>query len=368
MNANKKIPFFIKENRYFLFRYIPICFLVFLVAFMLLRFPESAGQGISDGIDICLGTLIPSLYPFMVLSSFLVNSTILGGISKVFERLTMKLFALPGICAGTIIMSVIGGFPVGGKMIQNLYEGGEISRSQAQRMLLFCINPGPAFVISTVGLYMLGSKYVGGILFLTQIISVFIMAILSRFFCNEDNYYLQKSVSDALCSPSLAIVNSVTQASISTLSVCAWVLLFSCIMQLIDILPLCEEIKFFSCCILEVTNACLYSCGTLSLPIVAGIIAFGGICVHCQIMSAIIKTTLKLKFFYTARVLHTGIAIVVCQALLYIFPISQQTVTLGVKPSETASISVPVSIFMLFSCILFLLGDSFKIRIKKKSK
>ena len=49
-------------------KYIISVFAIFIAGFMLLRFPETAGQGISDRIDLCLGTLIPSLYPFMILS------------------------------------------------------------------------------------------------------------------------------------------------------------------------------------------------------------------------------------------------------------------------------------------------------------
>lgn len=365
MSTYKKISLYIKENRYFVFRYIPLSFIVFIIAFMLLMYPETAAQGITDGVDICLGALVPSLYPFMVLSAFVVNSNLLSGFSKALNPVMQFLFALPGDCVGTVLMSVTGGFPVGGKMVQALYESGKITDLQAQRLLLFCVNPGPAFVISTVGLYMLGSKYVGTVLFLTLIISTFIMAILSRFFCSNGGSYLYNEKKENSTSISQALVNSVSQGSLNILSVCAWVLLFSCIGQLIDMLPFSDEFKFFSCCISEVTNACLCACGIFPLPIIAGIIAFGGICVHCQIMSAVVKVKLKLKYFLAARVLNAGIAVVVCQALLYIFPVTQQTVALGTKPDNLSSVSAPVSICMLISCVLFLLGDSFKLKLRK---
>ena len=315
MSTYQKMRHLINKNYSFLFNYIPLCFCVCFIAFMLLRFPETAGQGVTNGIDICLGTLVPSLYPFMILSGFLVNFDLLKGLQKITAPIMKLLFRLPSVCTTTIFMSMIGGLPVGGKMTQSLFESEQISRSQGQRMLLFCINPGPAFVISTVGLYMLGSKYVGVILFTSLIISTLIMGFLSRFFSADDDFYMPKAQQKSGTNIPQALVNSVSQGSMNILSVCAWVLLFSCIIQLIEILPFSEEGKFFSYCILEVTNGCLYACGSLPLPIIAGIIAFGGICAHCQIMSAVIKLGLKLKYFFTARILNAAIAVVVCQAL-----------------------------------------------------
>ncbi|QNK41638.1 hypothetical protein [Caproicibacter fermentans] len=65
----------------------------------LLIFPVQAAQGAKNGIGYCLEVLVPSLYPFMVLSVFIVKSGLSRKISGIFEGPTQKLFRLPGSAA-----------------------------------------------------------------------------------------------------------------------------------------------------------------------------------------------------------------------------------------------------------------------------
>ncbi len=353
----------------FYFRYLVAIFIICFISFMLLRFPETAGQGISDGIDICLGTLIPSLYPFMIVSSLIINMNIFRFFDRHFSKITKLIFALPGKCLGVIFMSLIGGFPIGGKMTKDLYESGEISRSQAKRLLMFCVNPGPAFAISSVGFYMLGSKKIGLIIYLSLIISSLTVGILSRFVVEEDNSYFTQKLDFNTSSFSDSLVKSVSSGSVSMLSVCAWVITFSCINRLIEITPLSAGFKFFLYCILEVTNGCLSSCGNLPIPIIAGIISFAGFCTHFQIMSAINTVKLKYKHFLACRIFSGALTVIICNFALKLFPVSYDVFSMGTLPQQaTFGKSAGVSIGMLAMCGIFLIGDSFYIKIKKKSK
>ncbi len=349
------------------FSYIPLSFSLFFIAFMLLRFPETAAQGISDGIDISLGTLIPTLYPFMVLSTLIVELRIFNRIPGSLNRITSFIFALDGKCLGTVILSMIGGLPLGCKMTSEMYEKGAISRSQGRRMLLFCYCCGPAFALSSVGLYMLGSKKAGAIIYASIILSALTVGILSRFFEEEDNVYLKVKDSETDGGFSSALVRSVSKGSSAMLSVCGWVILFSSVGRLIEILPLDSSVSFFLGCILEVTNGAYTASGNLPLPIIAGIIGFGGLCGHCQVMPYVLKLRLRYKFFLTSRIICGALSVIFCKTLLYFFPVSYEVFSLGTLPSQSASgISSAISVAMLFSAGLFLLGDSTTIRIKAK--
>lgn len=356
-------------NKYTLYlKYLIEVFIILLISFMLLRFPETAGQGISDGIDICLGTLIPSLYPFMIVSSLIINLNITGIFEKLFSKATAFIFGLPGKCFSVILLSLIGGYPIGGKMTKELYEKGEISLSQSKRLLLFCVNPGPAFAISSVGFYMLGSKKIGVIIYTSLILTALIVGILSRFTFEEDNIYAKRVYLDNKPKMSDALVKSLSSGSGSMLSVCAWVIAFSCICRLVEISPLGESIKFSLYCVLEVTNACLLSRGILPIPIITGLIAFGGLCTHFQIMPAVNAAKLKYKYFVTSRILSGGLAVIICNLILQFFPVSYDVFSYGTLPQIKASSSgVSVSIGMLAMCGLFMLGDSLYIKIKSKA-
>lgn len=347
--------------------YIPVTFLIFAVGCMLLLFPEISAQGISDGIDLCLGTLIPSLYPFMVLSTFITQTDVLGSVPTLANKLSMKLFRLNGNCLGVILLSMIGGLPLGCKTVSELYEKGEITANQGRRMMLFCFCCGPAFTISSVGLYMLGSKQAGYIIFISLILSSLTVGILSRFFddgsaCKGSDY--TKPTKEPISSN---LVKAVSVGSAAMLNVCAWVILFSCINRLIEILPVSEAFRFFTYTVLEVTNGVYLSSGKLSLALIAGIIAFGGFCGHCQVMPYLIKLKLKYKYFITARIVSGALAVIYCDLLLKLYPVTYEVFAIGVLPEESdLTVSAVYSISMLCTAGLFLLGDSAVFRIKTK--
>ncbi|MDD6012431.1 MAG: hypothetical protein PUC33_06245 [Oscillospiraceae bacterium] len=357
----------IKKYRFMLFGYIPVMFMVFFLAFLLLRFPERAAQGVTDGIDLCLGTLIPTLYPFMILSSLLTEKRFLQIWENLLSGVCNALFRLPGKCAPVILLSMIGGLPIGGKMTEQLYESGQITRSQGRRMLLFCIGPGPAFVISSVGFYMLGTKKGGLLLYISIIASTLLIGVLSRFLPCQEDYRKPERTEEIPSTLSQLTVKSVYSGSVGMMSVCAWVISFSCINSLLEIMSLPGELRLFLCSILEMTNGCLTAAGKLPLPVIAGIIGFSGICGHFQVMSAMVKLRLNYKLFLTARIISAALSMVICCILQEIFPVSYEVFSASQAKASASSVSVPVSIGMMAMCGLLLLGDGVALRIKKRS-
>lgn len=355
----------IKDMRY-IFSYFLIVFLVFLFAFTLLRFPSEAGIGVQKGIEMSLYTLIPSMYPFMFLSCFIVNSTMLEKSSRVFSFFTEKFFGLPGCCGTVIIMSMIGGFPVGASMITDMHKKGYITIEQGKRMLLFCINPGPAFVINTVGYYMAGNKSIGMLLYFSLVFSSLIIGFLSRFVIKtEDKLTIQKS-SDEKIFLQNAVVTSVSQSSRNMLNVCAWVVLFSCICSLTELLPVSDGTALFLTGIMEMTKGCEKASETMALPVMAFILGFGGICAHLQILPAVTQIKLPLKYFFCSRIINSGLTVTIFSVLFKALPLSQQTVSVGHLPERTSNeISLPVCLGIMFMCMLFLLGENFRIMKKE---
>lgn len=348
-------------------KYVITTFIIFVFGFILLRFPETAGQGISDGVDLCLGSLIPSLFPFMIVSSLAVNLNIFNFAQGCLSKVTNLLFRLPGKSIGVIFMSMIGGYPIGSKMIKELYKRGEITSVQGKRLLLFCINPGPAFVISSVGFYMLGSKTAGIIIYLSVIISSIIICFFSRFLENKAPFIPVTTPHDFTGSLSNEIVRSVSTGSRAMLEICAWVITFSCISRLVDISAFSSGTRMFLNCLLEVTNGCYLAAGNLTLPAIACIIGFGGICTHFQVMDAVREVKLRYKHFITSRIMHGALSAIVCNLILKIQPVSYDVFSFGTLPTrEVSSTSVSISVSMLVLCALVMLNDTVHIRIKSK--
>ncbi|MGN1443987.1 MAG: hypothetical protein ACI4XE_09085, partial [Acutalibacteraceae bacterium] len=169
------------SNSKIVLKYCICAFAVFTLAAVTLALPEQSAAGVRDGLALCFKTVIPALFPFMVISSFLVQSNITAKLDRLLSRLTFFLFRQPSCTGSVIFLSLISGFPVGAELVRQLYENKKISKSQGQRLLLFCVNPGPAFVISCVGAGMLGSQMIGIIIFVSAALSSVILGFLTRF-------------------------------------------------------------------------------------------------------------------------------------------------------------------------------------------
>ena len=63
-----------------------------LLGFSLLRYPGECAQAAREGLELCGGVLLPSLFPFFVLSSLSVDLGLMGGLGRVLEGLMRPLF------------------------------------------------------------------------------------------------------------------------------------------------------------------------------------------------------------------------------------------------------------------------------------
>lgn len=368
MKILKEFAEIIIKNKYFCFVYMPFIFFISIMTFLLLCYPDKAAQGVSEGLGICLKTLIPSLFPFMFFSSLLISIPLSEKLSKKMSKLTCVVFGLQGTALPIIIMSLLGGFPVGSVLIKQAFEQGKITADEGKRMLLFCVNPGPAFTFSVIGSSLLGSIKTGVFIYICGVISTMIMGILSRFFSDENDFrnnpYKCKSrkISE--------IINSSAEQTITNIvNICTWVIIFSCIGALMDILPFEVETVRFLKMISEVTNGTMISIEYYTLPILCAVLGFSGFCIHLQIMPSLIRLRLKYKFFLISRIICAAINCIVCYLLMKIFPLSVTTASVSCKGGNMIfPTSVPLCIFLMLMCGLFIVGDNYILRKKSEKE
>ena len=154
---------------------------VLLCLVFMFKFPDTVTSGVTEGLKVCFYIILPSLFPFMVLSTYIIKSNLFEFAYKFLTPVSKFLFRQPACAVPVIIMSMIGGFPVGIKMIGNLLRENSITPKQAQRLCIFCMNGGPAFIITAVGVNMLGSAKAGVIMFVSLCLSSLIIGIFTRF-------------------------------------------------------------------------------------------------------------------------------------------------------------------------------------------
>lgn len=336
---------------------LPLLLSLFL-CFFLFRMPETCAASVKEGIALCGNVVIPSLFLFLVLANFWLESGLSGMIGKGFSPITRYIFRLPSECGSVILMSLIGGFPVGISMTAQLLKQGRITKNEAERLCMFAFNAGPAFVIFAVGVSLLKSMRAGVLLYCSVVLSALVLGFITGFFREKPSTFEKKSSKLSMVSMqfSSALVTSVSRASHTMLSICAWVILFYTVTTCLNTLQLPLGFKLFLNCILEVTVGLKAAAGHFPLPVLAAILSFGGLSVHCQVLSDLSACGVQLRHFVVSRCIAALLSSLFCLILLQVFPceipVFSSAATLIPAPYH---VSAPAFLSLLFMSILLIL-------------
>lgn len=341
--------------------FITVTLLFAAVCVGVLAMPKVSVDGAKNGLIYSFGVLIPSLFPFMFLSNFAVEYGISGKVGRVLAPFTEKVLYLPSEAGVTVLLSLIGGFPVGAIGINALFRQGRISEKQAQRMLCFCVNSGPAFLISVVGAELYDSELIGIILLTAQILSSLIIGIILGLFARKKEP-LQRSVANAHSKIEFApaFIMSAKNACTATINLCALVVLFSSFSSIFLTAFKIDGSSLVGITIksiLEVTDAC--NCISDShLPIYLTSLAVGwsGICVHFQIFAAVEDLKINKPIFMLARISGGILSALLTFAATLLVSIDGEVFSNFVKSEPTlTSSSFYGSLALFISSILFLI-------------
>ena len=178
------------------------------------------------GLVLCGRAVIPALFPFMAVSTMLVS---MGFGEWVSPRLAglMSCYRLPGPAGSALLLGLVGGYPIGARTAAELYRKGLLTREEAERLLGFCNNSNPVFLISVLGGGVFGSPRTGVYLWLIHLLSALLTGC---FFRGPRRVSGRRRVPEGFPSgpPALstAFVEGVRSACGSMLSVCGFVAFF----------------------------------------------------------------------------------------------------------------------------------------------
>jgi len=204
--------------------FLNLTFLLFSGCALLLN-PTIAAAGISNGLLICRDAILPSLFPFFVLTELWTKLGYAESLSRLSAPLMEKIFHLPGVSASAVTLGMIGGYPIGARSVVKLYEEHMLSREQAETLLMFCNNAGPAFLIGVMGSGIFHSPFIGFVLYGIHIFSALLVGFLLRskknyttvFFCPMKEHTFSFS----------AFTDSILSAGNTAIRVCFFILIFS---------------------------------------------------------------------------------------------------------------------------------------------
>lgn len=327
------------------------------VAVVLLTLPQAAQTGVRRGLAMCAQLLIPSLFPFLVLSGFIIQSGLASTAGRLAAPFMKRVFGFSGGAAVAMLMSLIGGYPAGANAVAQLCAQGDIDRDEGRRLLRCCVSAGPAFIIGGVGAGMLGSTAVGVRLLLAHWAAFVLVALIERGGESRSNRVRVSSAKPL----GEAVTQSVNDAALSLLSMSGFVLVACTVMAYADAFGGERLPSFWRCllaCATEVSTGCTEAAtmGRMTPFWIGAALGFGGLSVHGQIAARTASLGLMDIGFWRARCLHAlldgCLSFWFCRGYVPIGA-SAQTALSAFAPHDPA-LGMMGAVAVMMMCVVFL--------------
>ena len=277
---------------------------ILTLGLLLLLQPERASDAAREGLALCAGTVIPSLFPFLAVVSMLLQLGLADSLQGFCAPFMGPLFRMRGVCALPLLTGLLGGYPAGAKTAADLYRQGRLTRREAELLLGFCDNCGPAFLLGFAG--------AGVWLYLVHVGSALLTGmVLCRLQRDRGAPLLAgRSIASPVSFPQ-ALTSAVAGSVGTMVNICAFVVLFR---VLAGLLP--EGTPPLLAGVLEmVTGVAGLQPGREGFVSAAALTAWGGLSVHCQGLSSILPAGLSARTHWLGKCLQAGIAALLAAAV-----------------------------------------------------
>lgn len=290
--------------------------------FTMLLFPETVFQGACDGLLLWYQILIPTLFPYLIVTGLLLKTDGAAVVSRLLFRPFHLLFGTSFYGSFAVLSGFLCGYPMGAKIIADLLLQGKISLEEASYLLSFCNNASPSFIITFLVLNTIHQKAfcIPALLLLfgTPIFLSFLQRILRHFIKNKDWIFPEISepeMSEVFTQEisifpkplthklNFSVLESCILNSSETLvKVGGYLMIFSVLLALLELLPIRSPGFLLLKSSLEMTNGILLLSQSLSkpqvlYPLLLALTSFGGWCSVAQTQSMIAGTGLKLSSY-----------------------------------------------------------------------
>jgi len=329
-----------------LHNYILPLFLLFFM-FFLIVFPRTNLIAARDGILLWANNLVPTLLPFLIATELLTKTDTVRVFGKVFTKWMRPLFNVPGEAAFAFLMGMISGYPVGAKIITDFRKQDICTKEESERMLAFCNNSGPLFIIATVGTSFYLDSRIGFLLLFTHILASLSVGLIMGFFSKhkksnrtQSTYNIPKNKNRI---SEIAIGDCILNSIQTILMIGGFLLFFSVILSILQEIQILHFLKdllipiftflhipiqyasAFLSGLLEITTGLkgisniLLQDLSLNFILSSFVLGFGGFCVLLQVYGIISKEKLSIKPYFFGKLLQGLLA------AIYTFLILQTT-------------------------------------------
>ena len=310
-------------------------FLCLIALSLILSFGSGFSALTLEGISLWLTLILPAMFPYFFITALLSSLSITSKIANKFSPLTKRLFNVSGGCGYAFFMSLIAGYPIGAKIIGDLYEKGAINQSEAIRASTFCSTSSPMFLVNSVGAIMFKKTSFGLILLISSTLSAIIIGIIFSHYNKDDKpnnltYVSNQKLDNILYESAYSSVISVlvVGAIITVFYILSSLLFrFNILSPIISLFSIIlgdfDKAKALAFGLIESTSGLkiLSTCtsNTLTMPLSALICGFGGLSVIMQSVAYLKKAKIKTAPFVKAKLLSAVINFIITFVICLIF-------------------------------------------------
>ena len=284
-----------------------------LLFFLMLTYPAESLYYAFTGLTLWFQKMIPTLFPFMILSGIMIRMNLTEYFSMLLTPLFKPLFSVNGNGAYCIILGFLCGFPMGAKVVADLYERGKLSHEEASRLLAFCNNIGPIYMISFV-LPLLGLTaklpYLFGMYGIPLLYGVFLGHSSHRFAAERKRPIIRKAELKAASEVSVEKNSILAQIDASIMSGIENITRLGGYMILFNLLNLFPAMLLPECALpyinalLEITSGISRMGSAMPLAVLL-LLPFGGFSCIAQTYSIIKNTDLSIGAYCLHKILLT---------------------------------------------------------------
>lgn len=273
------------------------------VVVVLMAFPETALNAAREAALAWYTSVAPALFPFMALMPALTSEQAARTYERLLGRWLRPMLNMPGAAAPALVVGMIAGSPAGAFAAVRICAAAGLTRDCLERIVCCACGLSPAFLITGVGVSMLGSAAEGHILMRAQIFSQLTMLLLTR----------RSRPSEPL--PRLAADNAVEPvraAVLNVLTVCGYMALFNVAAAVTAQVLRSEIAGLGALCVLDLPSAARAVAGLpinkeAKLLIIAALTGLGGLCIAAQNLAACGRYGVSRKKYAASRLSHAAL-------------------------------------------------------------
>lgn len=289
--------------------------LIFLACMLILSltYPILTLEYAKAGLQIWYKNMVPALLPMMIITGCMIKLNITASFASVIYPFTKKIYHLSKNGTYAFIIGFLCGFPMGAKVICELYNHDKITENEASFLLPICNNIGPIFML-TYGLQSFQPKYIYFILIIFYIIPMgyaFFLSKKTNFHTFVSHHKSTRGQTTYSMPFSIALDEAISDGAASILSLGGYIIFFSIISLIpLELLSISKSLKAVLACLIEITNGLSYQ-DNLPPFLIMGLLQFGGICCTFQTIKFTTKTNLKIKNYLLHKINLTLITFII---------------------------------------------------------